>query len=570
MQTKTRNIFILGIMAGAAATLVACGGGGDDAPAPGQPSQPSATVSGKAVDFYLSGSTVTFLDCENKTAVTNATGDFTFPAGCSKSALRLTGGTDVGTNLPFAGVLQAPAIDFREGVTQVVSPLTTLAVQLGAGQIAPLATGLGLAGKDLATLDPMQDAAALRAAVVVQQLVDHVSKTLTGLGEGGTLTPADSAAAASKAVATAVAGAPGTADLASGALVAGVVSSAVQNAQAGLPATLQSNVGAVAANVAALAAPVIASEVASVNTALEAIDISSSPAETLSALIEGGSINVVTQSAQATTTTALVQAVTAAALTNAANASGLAQLGDAVSSGSAAEIQQVAANLGAVVDAGAINSVADAVRLKNSLVLSNLTINGVTQPITDTITATGGALDAIQVGLAQNGDAFNGGPTQVRAGLSYTYNGNQVDVIIENVTLTFNGSQLVDAVVPANTAYSFRVSGNLSVAASLTNAAADSLFSSANGGSLNLPFTTFLGKLRSSGALSQAQVDALTPRATSTFPVTFATTTGRPGRDVRVGMLVNNDVAFAKTALVKTDAEMVVGDGLKTTVTLNP
>ncbi|SPA44152.1 hypothetical protein [Cupriavidus taiwanensis] len=568
MQTKTRKIFVLGIMAGAAATLVACGGG-DDAPAPSQPSQPSATVSGKAVDFYLSGSTVTFLDCDNKTAVTNATGDFTFPAGCSKSALKVTGGTDVGTKLPFAGVLQAAAIDYREGVTQVVSPLTTLALQLGAGQAAPLATGLGLAGKDLATLDPMQDAQALRAAVVVQQLVDHVAKTLTGLGEGGTLTPADSAAAASKAVATAVAGAPGTADLSSGALVAGVVSSAVQNAQAGLPASLQANIGAVATNVAALAAPVIASEVDSVSTALEAIDVSSSPTETLSALIEGGSINIVTQSAQ-TTTTALVQAVSPSALANAANAAGLAQLGGAVSSGSAAQIQQVAANLGGVVDAGAINSVADAVRLKNSLVLSNLTINGVTQPITDTITATGGSLDAIQVAVAQNGDAFNGGPTQVRAGLSYTYNGNQVDVIIENVTLTFNGSQLVNAVVPANTAYSFRVSGSLSVAASLTNAAADSLFSSANGGSLNLPFTTFLGKLRSSGALSQAQVDALTPKATSTFPVTFATTTGLPGRDVRVGMLVNNDVAFAKTALVNTDAEMVVGDGLKTTVTLNP
>ena len=54
MQTKTRNIFILGIMASAAATLVACGGGGDDSPPPSQP----ATVSGKAVDFYLSGSTV--------------------------------------------------------------------------------------------------------------------------------------------------------------------------------------------------------------------------------------------------------------------------------------------------------------------------------------------------------------------------------------------------------------------------------------------------------------------------------------------------------------------------------
>ncbi|MBF6992477.1 hypothetical protein [Cupriavidus sp. IK-TO18] len=565
MQTKTRNIFILGIMASAAATLVACGGG-DDSPPPSQP----ATVSGKAVDFYLSGSTVTFLDCDNKTAVTNGSGDFTFPAGCAKSALRVTGGTDIGTNQPFAGVLQAPALDSKEGVIQVVSPLTTLAVQVGSGQAAPLAAGLGLAGKDLNTLDPMQDAAALRAAVVVQQLVDHVAKTLTGLGTGGTLTSADTAAAASKAVANAVASTPGTADLTSVALVTNVVSSAVQNAQAGLPAELRSDIGVVAANVAALAAPVITTQVASVSTALEAVDLGSSPTATLSALTESGSLNIVTESAQSTTTTALVQAVTTDGLSDASITTRLAELGEAVSTGNTAEIQQVTAELGSTVDAGAINNVANAVGLKNYLLLSNLTINGVNYPITDTISATGGTLGAIQVAVTQNGNAFNGGPSQLRAGLSYTYGGNQVDVIIENVTLTFNGSQLVDAVVPANTAYSFRISGNVSAAASLTNSAADSLFSTANGGSLNLPFTVFLGKLRSAGALSQAQVDALTPTATSTFPVTFATTTGAQGRDVKVGMLVNGDVEFAKTALVKTDAEMVVGDGLKTTVTLNP
>ncbi|QBY53073.1 hypothetical protein [Cupriavidus oxalaticus] len=566
MQTKTRNIFILGIMASAAATLVACGGGGDDSPPPSQP----ATVSGKAVDFYLSGSTVTFLDCDNKTAVTNGSGDFTFPAGCAKSALRVTGGTDIGTNQPFTGVLQAPALDSKEGVIQVVSPLTTLAVQVGSGQAAPLAAGLGLAGKDLNTLDPMQDAAALRAAVVVQQLVDHVAKTLTGLGTGGTLTSADTAAAASKAVANAVASTPGTADLTSVALVTNVVSSAVQNAQAGLPAELRSDIGVVAANVAALAAPVITTQVASVSTALEAVDLGSSPTATLSALTESGSLNIVTESAQSTTTTALVQAVTTDGLSDASITTRLAELGEAVSTGNTAEIQQVTAELGSTVDAGAINNVANAVGLKNYLLLSNLTINGVNYPITDTISATGGTLGAIQVAVTQNGNAFNGGPSQLRAGLSYTYGGNQVDVIIENVTLTFNGSQLVDAVVPANTAYSFRISGNVSAAASLTNSAADSLFSTANGGSLNLPFTVFLGKLRSAGALSQAQVDALTPTATSTFPVAFATTTGAQGRDVKVGMLVNGDVEFAKTALVKTDAEMVVGDGLKTTVTLNP
>ncbi|ODV43993.1 hypothetical protein AWV79_12690 [Cupriavidus sp. UYMMa02A] len=565
MQTKTRNILTLGIMAAAAATLVACGGGDDSTP----PSQPSAAVNGKAVDFYLSGSTVTFLDCDNKTATTNATGDFTFPAGCTKSALKVTGGTDIGTNLPFTGVLQAPSLEYKEGVTPVISPLTTLVAQHGADQAAAVATKLGLAGKDLPTLDPMQDPAVLQAAVVVQQLIGQVTKTLTGLATGGTLSDEAAAAAAAKAVASAVAGASGTADLASSTLVTNVVSTAVLNAQSGLNTSLQSDIAAVAANVAALAGPVITSYVASVDTALDAIVLNSSPADTLAALKESGSLNVVTESAESTTTTALVQAVTPTALTDASNTTMLGALGDAVSTANTTAIDQAADALGSAVDSGAIAKVANSVKLTDYLQLANLTINGASYPITDTISVTGGTLSSIQVSVTQNGDAFSGNPSQVRAGLSYTYGGNQVDVIIENVTLTFNGSQLVDAVVPANTSYSFRISGNLTAAATLTNSVADSLFSSVNGGSLNLPFTVFLSKLRAAGSLSQAQVDALTPRAVSTFPVTFALT-GISGRDVPMGALVDGSVEKAKTASVRTDSEKVTGDGLKTTVTLNP
>ncbi len=217
MQTKTRNILTFGIIAATAATLVACGGGGDS------PSKPSATVQGKAVDFYLSGATVTFLDCDNKTTMTNVNGDFTFPDGCTKSGLKVAGGTDIGTNLPFTGILQAPPVEYKVGVTPVISPLTTLAVQLGATQAAAFATKLGLAGKDLATLDPLQDAVALKAAVVVQQLVDQVAKTLTGLSTDGTLSAEDAAAASS-----ALASASGNADLTNSTLVSTVVSSAVQ------------------------------------------------------------------------------------------------------------------------------------------------------------------------------------------------------------------------------------------------------------------------------------------------------------------------------------------------------
>ncbi|WER47673.1 hypothetical protein CupriaWKF_07275 [Cupriavidus sp. WKF15] len=563
VQTNTRFIFTLGIMAAAVATLVACGGG-DDSSMP-----PQAAVNGKAVDFYLSGATVTFLDCGNKTATTNATGDFTFPDGCTKSALKVTGGTDIGTNQPFTGVLQAPAVAYKQGVTPVISPLTTLVAQLGPDQAAALATKLGLTGKDLTTLDPMQDAAALKAAVVVQQLVDQVAKTLTGLATGGTLSASDAAAAASKAVASAVAGASGTADLTSSTLVTNVVSSAVQNAKPGLPASLQSNIAAVAANVAALAGPVITSQVSSVNTALNAIVLSSSPADTLSKLKASGSLNAVTESAQSTATTALVKAVTPAALSDASNTANLAKLGDAVSTGNTAAIQQAASTLGSAVDSSAINTVVNAVKLSNYLQLANLTINGLSYPITDAISVSGGTLSSIKVAVTQNGDAFGGGASQVRAGLSYNYGGNEVDVIIENVTLTFNGSQLVNAVVPANTSYSFRISGNLTAAASLTNAVADNLFDSANGGSLNLPFTVFLGKLKSAGALSQAQVDSLTPKSVSTFPVTFAVT-GISGKGVKLGTLVDGNVQKAKTASVATDVAKVTGDGLKTTVTLNP
>ncbi len=366
-----------------------------------------------------------------------------------------------------------------------------------------------------------------------------------------------------------MAGASGTADLTNATLVTSVVSSAVVNAKSGLSATLQGNIDAVAANVAALAGPVITSQVASVDAALDELVLSSNPADTLAALKASGSINAVTKSAQATTTTALVQAVTPTALTDASNATKLGALGDAVSTGNTTAIQDAASNLGSAVDSNKIDNVANAVKLTDYLQLANLTINGLSYPITDTISVTGGTLGSIKVAVTKNGDAFNGGASQVRAGLSYTYGGNQVDVIIENVTLTFNGSQLTNAVVPANTSYSFRISGNLSAAASLSNGVADNLFDSANGGSLNLPFTVFLGKLKSAGTLSQAQVDALTPKSVSTFPVTFAAT-GISGKDVVVGVLVDGSVEKAKTATVRTDAAKVTGEGLKTTVTLNP
>ncbi|MFJ1258955.1 hypothetical protein [Cupriavidus sp. CuC1] len=569
MQTNIRNILTLGLMASAAAALVACGGGSDSTPTP----SPSVTVQGKAVDFYLSQATVTFLDCSNKTATTSATGDFTFPDGCTTSALKVTGGTDIGTNQPFTGVLQAPAVTYKAGVTPVITPLTTLVAQLGAAQAAALATKLGLQGKDLTTLDPMQDAAVLKAAVVVQQLVDQVTKTLAALSKstGGTLTTEAAAAAAAAAVANAVNNASGTADLTSSTLVTAVISSSVQNAKAGFPASVQANIAAVAANVAALAGPVVATQVSNVSTALGTIVLGASPAATLAALQQSGSVNAVTDSAKSTTSGALVAAVTPTALADATLTANLAALGTAVSTGNATAIQNATSNLGGNVDSIAVGKVADSVKPTNFIQLASMTINGQQFPVSSAVTVTGGTLSSIKVAVSQNGDAFAGGAAEVRAGLSYTYNGNKVDVIIEKVALTFNGSgALTAAQVPVNTAYSFRIGGgSITANVGLTNGAADNLFDSANGGSLNLPFTVFLTKLQGAGALSATQIAALTPKSTSTFPVTFAVA-GQGGKAVSVATLVSSSPQKTLAQTVQTATSTVSGNGITTSVTLNP
>ncbi|MGT2455750.1 hypothetical protein ACU4GI_22040 [Cupriavidus basilensis] len=568
MQTNTRNIFTLGMMASAAATLVACGGGDSETPTP---TPTPVTVQGKAVDFYLAQATVTFLDCDNKTVKTNANGDFTFPSGCTTSALKVTGGTDIGTNQPFTGVLQAPAVTYKAGVTPVITPLTTLVAQLGASQAAALATKLGLQGKDLSTLDPMNDAAVLKAAVVVQQLVDQIAKTLAGVSKatGGTLTAEAAAAAAANAVANAVNAGSGTADLSSTTLVTTAITSAVQNAKAGFPASVQSNIAAVAANVAALAGPVVATQVANVDAALGTVVLGSDPAATLAALQKGGSVNAVVNSTKSTASGALVAAVTPTALADASLKTSLAKLGDAVATGNAGAIQSASSDLGSNVNSGAITDVANSVKPANYIQLASMTLNGQQFPVSDAVTITGGTLSTIKVAVSQSGDAFSGGASELRAGLSYTYNGSEVDVIIDKVALTFSGTQLTAAQVPVNTTYSFRIKGGVTANVSLTNATADNLFDSANGGSLNLPFTVFLTKLKSAGALSQAQIDALTPKSVSTFPVTFAVG-GQGGKPVTVATLVNGSAQKTKTQHVQTGSANVAGDGIETSVTLNP
>lgn len=235
--------------AAAVAALAACGGGSDSG------SSPSAVqVQGRAVDFYLSQANVVFPDCNNQTATTDSTGNFTFPSGCTKSAVKVTGGTDIGTGLAFGGVLLAPASDVAQGSTAVVTPFTTLLTQVGTDQGAALAANLGLQSSNLLTQDPMLDVTMLKGGVVLQQLIEQIAKALAGLSAstGGSLTAEAAAAAAAKAVGATVIGSSGSVDLTSTTLISNAVAAAVVDSQAALPSSVQASISVVAANVAAL------------------------------------------------------------------------------------------------------------------------------------------------------------------------------------------------------------------------------------------------------------------------------------------------------------------------------
>ncbi len=82
----------------------------------------SKPITGKVSDGYLSGATITLTDSAGNiyTQISDAQGNFTFPAGTPNGVLMAVGGTDLSTGQPFQGVLKAPA------GSVMITPLTTL------------------------------------------------------------------------------------------------------------------------------------------------------------------------------------------------------------------------------------------------------------------------------------------------------------------------------------------------------------------------------------------------------------------------------------------------------------
>jgi hypothetical protein len=184
--------FKLRLIPTAVATLLvaACGGGGG-----GSSTVAANPSSGTVVDGYLNFAKVVCDANENGVYDTgeqvsytsnNGDGKFTFNPGCAHSILGGVDGTgtNADTNLPFVGLLRAPA-----GAT-VLTPLTTL---LSSGMsAAEVVKALDLpAGTNLLTVDPaatnsdgsLKDAELLKKSIAVQQLLQKTTEVVNKLAK---------------------------------------------------------------------------------------------------------------------------------------------------------------------------------------------------------------------------------------------------------------------------------------------------------------------------------------------------------------------------------------------------
>ncbi|RYZ94516.1 MAG: hypothetical protein EOO68_20090, partial [Moraxellaceae bacterium] len=325
--------------------IAGCGGSSSDGG-----SAPRSEPTGKVIDFYLSGATVKFEDCGAKTTVTNATGAFNFPENCFQSILSVTGGTDIGTGLPFNGELRALAIPGASEI--IVSPITTIISYTDAGiaNTAKFAQQLGLTNQNLLLIDPMTNSSVLKTTVVAQQLLNQIQSVLIELSNqaGTPMTPQQASQAANKALSMQMVNRVNSNSTTSGltetAFIQAVIESSVQNAKANLSATLQANIDAVAKNTAAIAAATIQQKVQAVDTAMQNFEIKGSPAETLAALsTQIATIKTATLSQAGSEAVAAVFSLITNA--NPATASALATLGAAIANGNAAAIESAATAL---------------------------------------------------------------------------------------------------------------------------------------------------------------------------------------------------------------------------------
>ena len=152
----------------------------------------SKPISGAAVDFYLANATVKFDDCNGLTTTTDAQGQFSFKttADCNNSAITITGGTDIGTGLPFTGTLKIKKTDLQNLSNNdlVASPLTSLEYYLGSGDLQVVLNNLGLTTATAANIksyNPVKHGSAKEMAVIftLQQLATQIEDNFQAINK---------------------------------------------------------------------------------------------------------------------------------------------------------------------------------------------------------------------------------------------------------------------------------------------------------------------------------------------------------------------------------------------------
>ena len=171
--------------------LTACAGSDGSNNSSTAPFAPKS-ISGAAVDFYLANATVKFDDCNGLTTTTDAQGKFSFKttADCNNSAITITGGTDIGTGLPFTGTLKIKKTDLQKLSNNdlVASPLTSLEYYLGSGDLQVVLNNLGLTtvtAANIKSFNPITDGSAKEMAVIftLQQLATQIEDNFQAINK---------------------------------------------------------------------------------------------------------------------------------------------------------------------------------------------------------------------------------------------------------------------------------------------------------------------------------------------------------------------------------------------------
>ena len=550
--------------------IAGCGGSSSDGG-----SAPRVEPTGKVIDFYLSGATVKFDDCGGVTRITNATGGFNFPENCFQSNVTVTGGTDIGTGLPFTGVLRALAIPGASEI--IVSPITTIISYTDAGiaNTAKFAAQLGLEDKNFLLIDPMTNSSVLKTTVVTQQLLNQIQSVLTTLG---VTDPKAASMAATKALSEQMVKrvndpAITTPGLTETAFIQAVVESSVLNAKANLNFT-DAEIAAVAKNTAAIAAATIQQKVKDVSDAMQNFEVKGTPAATLAAL--GNRIDTIKAASLSQAGSEAVAAISEL-ITNAnpATASALAILGAAIASGNTTAIENAAIALNNILpvdqqlsadiidDLKDIETYTDFIRLNSAGFNGNpsVSINQLTSSTANAPVTVNGGFNSVQLDMTKIGQPFKAGFSEAKVGLSYTVNNvNKLNIVVSNVDLGFDAAgKLTSASVPKGAKYSFTTAGSQTTNVDSTNLTIDNL--TVTNGVLSLPVTGSNGFLDKASSKSPTLKNAIASYMPKTGDkVSIQVTMGATqNTSVRVGTAGGNP---APAITIDAGAASVLGQGV--------